>query len=327
MLQKQHNQTPRTTTRKAHTRKRPVVRTQRNLPRSGFTLVEILVVIAIIAILIGLLLPGIQRARLAAQRTSCSNNFRQVSVATLTYASATGNLPPLMGTNGNTCLTAILPNLEQADLYSQGTTASPGWFTTGATPAPNYAGTPVKAFLCPSDSSVSTNPNGVNAGGYGVTNYSPNFQVFGYTGGGDVATAATGPANWSGHKFPDDVPDGTASTVMFSERLALCNGVATAANGNPSYSVNTDYTYQNWFAYGSGATAYTNLVPGNMGLFQVLPSAATCNGSLANSPHPGGIGVAMCDGSSRFFSPTMSVSLWQALLTPAGHEIISTTQW
>ncbi len=102
----------------------------------GFTLVELLVVIAIIGVLIALLLPAIQAAREAARRISCSNNLKQIGIATQTYHDVKRELPPArvkidraasnsetgqgfnMGLHHNeSALFFMLPFMEQGNQY------------------------------------------------------------------------------------------------------------------------------------------------------------------------------------------------------------------
>ncbi len=82
--------------------------------RDGFTLVELLVVVAIIGVLVGLLIPSVQQAREAARRTSCLGNLRQMGVATQNYYSTFQRFPP--GCNletGASWQAYLLPSLEQ----------------------------------------------------------------------------------------------------------------------------------------------------------------------------------------------------------------------
>src|SRR5689334_13357096 len=62
--------------------------------RGGFTLVELLVVISIVALLVGLLLAGLTKARQVAQSASCLSQLRQIGVALANYASASNDWTP-----------------------------------------------------------------------------------------------------------------------------------------------------------------------------------------------------------------------------------------
>lgn len=130
--------------------------------RSGFTLVELLVVIAIIGILVGLLLPAVQAAREAARRMSCSNNVRQIVLASHNYESAMKQLPPSwvrpgdptqeMG-DGWSTQARLLPFVESLALdaavdYDLGYQAAQLLIDGEEFPVASFR---VATYLCPSD--------------------------------------------------------------------------------------------------------------------------------------------------------------------------------
>jgi prepilin-type N-terminal cleavage/methylation domain-containing protein len=88
--------------------------------RAGFTLIELMVVIAIIALLAGLLLPAMQKVREAANRTSCANNLKQIGLACRLYELNHHTLPPsYVVESGPSWMFMIMPYIEQNNLFKR----------------------------------------------------------------------------------------------------------------------------------------------------------------------------------------------------------------
>jgi prepilin-type N-terminal cleavage/methylation domain-containing protein len=286
----------------------------------GFTLIELLVVIAIIAILIGLLLPAVQKVREAAARMQCSNNLKQMCLATANMADTNnGSLPgsaglypaivhPWVGANNNGdggTFLHLLPYIEQDNLYKSALVGPNVDGRNNNLPTysqwtPQVQASLVKTYICPSDY---TQHNEGGRASYGI-----NGQVFreGY---------------WALNtlRFPASIIDGTSNTVFYTEKLAHCN----TGNYNDNY-------WPDWGPKISSTDYGDPTGPVNTPPPQVRPALvnggpqAACNGNFASGPHTAGINAGLGDGSVRFVGAGISSATWWYALTPAGGEVLGT---
>ncbi|MCA9190832.1 MAG: DUF1559 domain-containing protein [Planctomycetales bacterium] len=226
----------------------------------GFTLVELLVVIAIIGILVGLLLPAVQAAREAARRMQCSNNLKQLGLASLNYESAYRRFPSAM--NGPIVIPAdwdgswessrghhsawlqMLPFYEQTALYNTIVSGPQEGGMTRARPFGPHSLRPYShykvrlgALLCPSDPGAQTNGW---SNDQAPVNYATNFgdSTRGTDGNHNGEWGSPSPRGmfgivWSspgvrvvgsgGGKTMGAVSDGTSNTLSMSE-ITIFNG-------------------------------------------------------------------------------------------------------
>jgi prepilin-type N-terminal cleavage/methylation domain-containing protein len=302
--------------------------------RKGFTLVELLVVIAIIGVLVGLLLPAVQQAREAARRMSCSNNMRQLSLATLNYESSFKVLPPGWNNHGTLWSAAILPQIEQASLYSTLIFAESGIGNWDNVASPNYRAcqTPISMFQCPSC------PNLAPANYNGIERRVPiSYRA---NGGSRVSSddASTRPLpntqsfeelNLDGAMFGcsrirlRDFTDGLSRTVLFGE-----------SRTDPEFV--KDGQGMDWWAFGSpqadpcrcdggtGGTEFTEAA----GSMLVQPNAAVIDPSTQGhllevafgSFHSGGTMFGKADGSVAYVSDSTDIKIIRAVGSRNGAE-------
>ena len=287
--------------------------------RTAFTLLELLVTVGVVSILLGLLLPAVQKVRAAAARAACQNNLKQVGLALQTYHDAHGHFPaghpkkPAEGTKDFylTWMTKLLPQLGEGPLAAateRASVAAPHWPYQD----PPHVGlsTVVKPYVCPADGRLGVplvDRDGVTAA---FTDY------MGVCGPDNCVLV-----NWPGTRIAG-ITDGTSNTVAVGERPP-----PDTLQAGKWYTIYHLYGGAWKSAYGPDQAMYAEH---SLSFGDCEPPFRFGPGVTANpcdryhfwSLHPGGGNFALADGSVRFLAHAAANKL-SALASIDGGEVVT----
>lgn len=304
----------------------------------GFTLTEMLVVIAIIGLLAAMLLPAVQAARERGRQAVCQKNLSQAALAVSNYATRKGFLPPgrsvpAGGTVVQNWVVPVLPFLDKQDLADV--------LKTNGNPVSIRDN--VMLFLtCPSEGDNRKD---------GALSYKVNLgrqnsaAGLDYLANGVFVDKAVTPLGGEDRATLDGIRDGISNTIMMAEnaiRLANGQGLLNSnlwPTADTNLAVMKDAQGDAWERW--AVAPYEE----DAGILW-WPDCTTCGtvgadflglnrqwepnlGGTANSrvryarprsQHPGGFFIAFCDNSVRFMSEGVDYKIYAVLMTSNGQK-------
>ena len=323
--------------------------------RRAFTLVELLVVVAIIGVLVALLLPAVQMARESARRMACGNNLRQVGLGLQNFESTFKNFPPSARPvipnasgqfDGWSAQGQILPYLEQSNLFEKIDFSKS--YTAQAWP---IAPTRIPTYQCPSDPNKKTRYNATSGQPeHFPLNYVVNLGTWfvfnpATREGGEGAFRPIEPLR------PANIGDGLSNTLGLAECKGYNAYYRNAGNASLSQPMptspaslcslggefKTDSGHTEWVDGRAHQTGFTTIFPPNTkticnvggvnydvdwnnqqeGKSTSVPTFAAVT---ARSYHANGIMAVLMDGSVQFMANSIDLGVWRALSTRDGGE-------
>ena len=281
--------------------------------RHGFTLVELLTVIAIIGVLVGLLLPAVQRVRESVRAASCQNQLRQIGLAFQTHLSIQQSFPtggnewwtppnfiggsPAMGAKQDASWAyQILPYIEQ----------KAAWSPTGADDAARKTAAIaalIPTYFCPSrrgPQSVTYTSSGYDLGGplFGLELTHGLIDYAGSNLGGTGLMVQAGSDRQAQPRRAADVTDGLSKTLAVAEkRLNLAHLGERQQDDNEGFTAGWD----------EDTVRRTDLAPDRD------YSGSQDGGELFGSSHPSSFNAVFADGSVRGLAYTIDPTVFQSL--------------
>ncbi len=327
--------------------------------RRGLTLIEILVVIALVGLVIAIVIPAALSARESARRSTCGSRLRQIALATSNYADSWGVLPAgvqfAQDFNTASQQVAILPFLDQAVLFNAVNFDWCIWAAANTT----ILGTSLDLYHCPSDPSAALrelfSSDRFFEGGHDFLYYG-HFPIAYTSYAGNAGTwfqhsrdpARLGQSNGLFYResaIPlSAITDGLSNTIFYAEHaVSILNDETERILEGPQWAAG-------WY----GSTIFTSFFPVNpQGSIRDEYGDGLCRAFIgaASSKHPGGINVVFVDGAVKFIkdtidsweidpvraaprgvirdaaglfqlSPSTGFHVWQVLTTRAGNEVV-----